>query len=143
MANKMNVVELSELVKTMEEKNQRVLDSMNAIGVKTEHIFVQKRGAKYSVDVPMPVFDMYAEDMKGGVHKGLFSIWQKNPDFYVGFIYDTNGKKVGFWNWGTQYQAPVWKDYKTQTFHKDGLFQCWLSEAVISLVSQIWPADEA
>ena len=133
---------LTELVKSMENKNVRALDCENVIGVKTEHIFIQKGNVKYSIDVPMPIFPMYAEDMKGGVHKGLFSIWQKNPDFYVGFIYTTNGKKVGFWNWGTQYQAPVWKDYKTQTFHKDGLFQCWLSEAVISLVSQIWLADE-
>lgn len=135
-------IELAEIVKAMENKNQRVLDCMDVIGVKTEHIFIQKGNVKYSIDVPMPIFPMYAEDMKGGVHKGLFSIWQKNPKFYVGFIYTADMKKVGIWNWGTQYQAPVWKDYKTQTFHKDGLFQCWLSEAVIPLVSQIWPADE-
>ena len=136
-------IEFAEIVKAMENKNQRVLDCMDVIGVKTEHIFIQKGNVKYSIDVPMPIFPMYAEDMKGGVHEGRFSIWQKNPKFYVGFIYTADMKKVGVWNWGTQYQAPVWKDYKTQTFHKDGLFQCWLSEAVIPLVSQIWPADEA
>ena len=136
---KNNTVELSELVKTMEEKNQRVLDCMDVIGVKTEHIFVQKGGAKYSVDVPMPVFDMYAEDMKGGVHEGRFSIWQKNQKFYVGFIYTADMKKVGVWNWGIQSEAPVWQDYKTKSFHKNGLFNVWLAETVIPLVRQIWP----
>lgn len=130
---------LTELVKSMENKNVRALDCENVIGVKTEHIFIQKGDAKYAVDVPMPIFPMYAEDMKGGIHEGRFSIWQKNPKFYVGFIYTADMKKVGVWNWGIQYEAPVWQDYKTKSFHKNGLFNVWLAETVIPLVSQIWP----